>query len=96
MAALWIISLYFKMVVYFFASVLGLAQILNLKDYRPLTYPLGLIVIALSTIIFPNIIYQENFDASTAVSFSLVVGLFIPTPFINCVCIPEKAIKKRC
>ncbi len=37
MATLWIIALYFKATLYFYASVLGMAQILNLKDYRPLT-----------------------------------------------------------
>lgn len=94
MAALWILSLYFKMVVYFFAAVLGLAQILNLKDYRPLTYPLGLIVIALSTIIFPNIIYQENFDASTALSMSLVVGLFIPLLLLIVYAFRKKQLNK--
>jgi len=95
MAALWILSLYFKMVIYFFASVLGIAQILNLKDYRPLTYPIGLIVVALSVIIFPNIIYQENFDATTGVSFSLVVGLFIPLLLLIVYAFRKKQLKKN-
>jgi len=95
MAALWIMSLYFKMVLYFFASVLGLAQILNLKDYRPLTYPLGIIVLALSVIIFPNIIYLENFDATTAVSFSLVIGLFFPLILVIIYAFRKKKLKKN-
>lgn len=95
MAALWILSLYFKMVIYFFASVLGLAHLLNLKDYRSLTYPVRLIVVALSVIIFPNIIYQEAFDASTAASLSIVVGLFFPLLLLIVYAFRKKQLKKN-
>lgn len=78
MAALWIICLYYKMVIYFYASVYGLAQILNLKDYRPLTYPLGMIVVVLSLIIFPNVIDQHIFDATISKYLSLTIGLLLP------------------
>lgn len=94
MAALWILTLYFKMVLYFFASVMGIAQILNLKDYRSLIYPLGLIVVAFSVIIFPNIIYQENFDATTGIAFSLVVGLFIPLLLLIVYAFRKNQLKK--
>ncbi|SES10977.1 endospore germination permease [Psychrobacillus sp. OK032] len=95
MAALWILSLYFKMVIYFFASVLGIAQILSLKDSRSLTYPLGLIVVALSVLIFPNIIYQENFDGTTGIAFSLVVGLFFPLLLLIVYAFRKKQLKKN-
>lgn len=95
MAGLWIISLYFKMVVYFFAAIVGIAQIFNLKDFRSLTFPLGLIVIALSVIIFPNIIYQEDFDASTGVAFSLVVGLFCPLLLLIVYAFRRKKLQKN-
>ncbi|WP_397538936.1 endospore germination permease [Rummeliibacillus pycnus] len=78
MASLWVITLYFKSTLYFYASVLGMAQILNLKDYRPLTLPLGMIAVVLSLVIYPNIIYQKHFDDTTGNSLTLSIGLFLP------------------
>lgn len=78
MATLWIISLYFKTVLYFYASVLGIAQLLKMKDYRPMTIPLGLITISLSLSMFPNVIYQQIWGSTTAVSFSLLIGVLFP------------------
>lgn len=94
MAVLWIISLYIKMVLYFFASVLGLAQILNLRDYRPLTYPLGMIVVVLSLVVFPNVIYQQEFERTTGLYFSAVVGLFLPLLMAIVYAIRKKQLKK--
>ncbi|MEK4229329.1 GerAB/ArcD/ProY family transporter [Solibacillus sp. FSL H8-0538] len=78
MASLWIITLYFKTTLYFYASVLGMAQILNLKDYRPLTLPLGMIAVVLSLVIYPNVIYQQHWDSTTGNSLTLSIGLFLP------------------
>ncbi|MFJ7887780.1 endospore germination permease [Lysinibacillus xylanilyticus] len=78
MASLWIITLYIKTTLYFYVSVLGMAQILSLKDYRPLTLPLGMIAVILSLVIYPNIIYQKHFDDTTGNSLTLSIGLFLP------------------
>lgn len=78
MAALWVITLYFKTTLYFYASVSGLAQIINMKDYGPLTLPLGMIAVFLSLLIYPNIIYQQQWDATTGFSYTLTIGLFLP------------------
>lgn len=78
MAAIWMITIYFKMVLYFYASVLGFTQIVNMKDFRPFTLPLGIIVIVLSLVVYPNVAYAQEWDTKTAVSYSLTVGLFFP------------------
>ena len=94
MASLWIMGLFFKVSIYFYAATFGLSQILNMKDYRPLTYPLGLIIIVLSVIIFPNIDYQETFTSETTVSISLVIGLFFPLLLVAIYMIRKKKLKK--
>ncbi|PZX02424.1 spore germination protein KB [Psychrobacillus insolitus] len=94
MATLWIMGLFFKVSIYFYAATFGLSQILNMKDYRPLTYPLGLIVVVLSVIIFPNIVYQQTFNSETAVSFSLVIGLFFPLLLVAVYMMRKKKLKK--
>ena len=94
MATLWIMGLFFKVSIYFYVATFGLSQILNLKDYRPLTYPLGLIVVVLSVIIFPNIVYQQTFNSETAVSFSLIIGLFFPLLLVAVYMMRKKKLKK--
>ncbi|WP_313894092.1 endospore germination permease [Psychrobacillus sp.] len=95
MVALWLICLFTKMVLYFYASIFGLGQILNLKDYRPLTYPLGLIVVILSLVIFPNVIYQQKFSTTTELYFSLTIGIFLPLLMVIVYAIRKKQLKKN-
>ncbi|MEK3977495.1 endospore germination permease [Psychrobacillus sp. FSL K6-2836] len=94
MATLWIICLFFKMVLYFFASVFGLAQILNLKDYRPLTYPLGMIVVVLSLVVFSNVVEQQTFDSTISIYFSLLIGLLLPLLMVIVYSVRKKQLKK--
>ncbi|MER2060188.1 MAG: endospore germination permease [Niallia sp.] len=95
MASLWIISLYFKMILYFYATVFGIAQVLNLKDYRPLTMPLGMIVVVLSLVIYPNVVYKQDLNITTEYSFSLVVGIFIPLLLALIYGIRKKSLEKE-
>lgn len=78
MAGLWFISLYFRLVLYFYAIVLALAQIFNLKDYRPLVLPLGMILVVASLVIYPNVIYTQTWDITTWIPYILTVGAFYP------------------
>ncbi len=78
LAVMWFISLFFKVTLYFYATVLGTAQLLKLEDYRTLTLPLGMIVISLSTFAFPNVIYQQKFDSETITSYEVILGLLLP------------------
>ncbi|WP_026676081.1 GerAB/ArcD/ProY family transporter [Fictibacillus gelatini] len=77
-AVLWTISIYFKMAIYFYAALVGLAQLLNLQDYRPLVLPSGLIGIVLAPIIFTNIVWQNTWDTSSSIGYSIAVGVFLP------------------
>ena len=95
MAALWIITLYFKATLYFYASVLGIAQVLNLNDYRPLTLPLGVITVVLSLIIYPNLVYQQEWDTTTGISITLINGLIVPLILVVAYKIRKKFIKGR-
>lgn len=94
MAALWILAIYFKLVIYFFAGTLGLSQVLNLKDYRPLIYPLGIIIVALSLVIHPNNVYMEHFDATTSLALSVLIGVILQLILIIVYLIRKKQFKK--
>jgi spore germination protein KB len=78
MALLWFLTIYFKAVCYCYASVKGLAQILFLKDYQILTLPFGMLLIAYSIIVYPDVIYEAEWDLKTWIPYSLTYGLILP------------------
>ncbi|MEK4485893.1 endospore germination permease [Psychrobacillus sp. FSL H8-0484] len=94
MATLWILGLFFKAVLYFYAAIFGLKQIFNLKDYRSLTSSLGVIIVVLSVIIFPNILYQLKFDSKVSIALSLIIGFFFPLLLVVIYTIRKKKLKK--
>ena len=93
-AGLWVICLYFKMVLYFHALVLGLAQTLNLRDSRSLAYPLVMIVVVLSLVVFPSVVDKQIFDSTTAIYYSILVGLLLPLLMVIVYNIRKKQLKK--
>lgn len=48
LVAIWVIGMYGKISLFYYATVLGIAQLANLKDYRPLVLPAGAVLAALS------------------------------------------------
>lgn len=48
----WILGGFFKIGVFYYAAVLGSAQLLELRDYRPLVLPIGVILVALSILVW--------------------------------------------
>lgn len=77
-AILWLITLFYKIILYFYGSVLGLAQILKLKDYRPLTLPMGMILVVLSIIINPSSTYADEWTNTTWIPYVLTYGFLLP------------------
>ncbi|PAB56350.1 GerAB/ArcD/ProY family transporter [Anaeromicrobium sediminis] len=77
-AIIWFITTFYKMLLHFYGATLGLAQILNLKDYRPLTLPLGMILVVLSLVVFPNVTYAGIWNTTTWLPYVLTYGFFLP------------------
>lgn len=59
-AGFWIITIFFKGVICNYTMTLGLAQVLDLRDYRPITIPLGICALLFSLMI-PNIVSFMKF-----------------------------------
>lgn len=78
MAGIWFLSLYFKLAICYYASALGLAQTLKLKQYRALIFPLGMILLVFSIFSVPNLSYFKSFLAHIWTPYSLTYGLFLP------------------
>lgn len=54
------------------------AQILKLKDYRPLTFPLGMMTIVYAIVSVPNIAFINEYEAKVTTLHHLTFGLFLP------------------
>lgn len=74
----WVLTIFFKLFIYFYVSLIGLAKLVGVKDYRPLTIPWGIIVIFLSQIVYPDTIYASKWNLDTWVPLSLTIGVFYP------------------
>jgi spore germination protein KB len=92
LAIMWILSIYMKMTIYLYAVVIGSAQILNLKNHRPLIVPLGGISVILSLKMFSNVIEQQTWDREIAVFFSYTVGFLLPLIML-CIAVFRKMVK---
>ncbi|QPQ30737.1 GerAB/ArcD/ProY family transporter [Lysinibacillus sp. JNUCC 51] len=78
MAAMWIISIYIKTFMFFYAGVIGIAQICKIKNHRPLILPFGLIILGLSQIVHPNIIHSDIYNRETWPIFSFFFAILLP------------------
>ncbi len=94
MATVWILTMFFKIVIYFYASLQAISQIFQLKDYRTLTFPVGTICVVLSLIMFPNVVKLNQFDESTGISMGLLFGFFLPFLLMIIYLIRKKSIKR--
>ncbi|WP_079480337.1 GerAB/ArcD/ProY family transporter [Halobacillus salinus] len=77
-AIIWMITIFFKLIVLYYASSVGIAQFLKLKDHRPLLLPLGMGMVVLSIIAYPDVAYFETFVGETWMSYALTHGLILP------------------
>jgi spore germination protein KB len=93
-AILWFITIYYKTTIYCYASVKGLSQILSIKDYRILTYPVGMLMIGFSTIIYPDVMYEMEWDVKTWIPYAATYGLFMPA-FLYVVARCRKSLHKK-
>ncbi|WP_347548573.1 endospore germination permease [Pseudalkalibacillus hwajinpoensis] len=77
-AIIWMLTIFFKLVILFYSSTLGFAQLLGVKDYRTLTFPLGIILTVLSLVIFPNSTYANEFAGTVWIPYSFTICVLLP------------------
>jgi spore germination protein KB len=81
-AIVWIITLFFKSVLYFYGGVLSLSQLLGLKDHKRIILPLSLIFLVLSVIVYPNTVYENEWDLVTWVPFIASFSVVLPVTLL--------------
>ncbi|MFS0554995.1 GerAB/ArcD/ProY family transporter [Brevibacillus sp. 179-C9.3 HS] len=78
MAVIWFITLVVKITICYYATNCGIAHTLGLRDYRPLTLPMGMIMIVMALATMPNRPYFDTFVSEIWMPYSLTYGLFLP------------------
>ncbi|MGF9916500.1 endospore germination permease [Paenibacillus ehimensis] len=77
-ATIWIIGLYYKTSIYFYAMLKGAAQLFSVRSERVLALPLGLIMVVMSLVVYPNSAYQLQWDERTWTLYGPTAGLIFP------------------
>ncbi|MEW9673362.1 endospore germination permease [Ammoniphilus sp. 3BR4] len=76
--AMWVAGAFIKISVFYYALVLGTAQWLNLSDYRPLIFPLGLLLTLFAIWSAPNLAELAHFLGTASVFYLTSVQTAIP------------------
>ncbi|WP_231884662.1 GerAB/ArcD/ProY family transporter [Paenibacillus elgii] len=95
MATLWFLSLYFKLMIYFFAGMKGLAQLLKLQDKRALLLPLGLLSVVFARMFYPSAAYRQLWDEKIWPLYVGTSGLIIPLLLLAMGIIRKKGTMRR-
>lgn len=74
----WIITLYFKALLYFYGGIISLSQLLRLKDHKRIILPMGLLLLMLSLVVYPNSIYEAQWDKTTWIPFIATFSVALP------------------
>ena len=93
-SVVWRITQFFVGVAFFYAGVMGLSELLGLKDYKKIVLPLGLIITLLSGIVFPSTVYQMQWVSFAYAPWIITFGFFIPVIMV-CVYLIKKYVFRR-
>jgi spore germination protein KB len=78
LAIIWFITIFIRFSLFFYATVLGLAQTLKLQDYRPLVFPFGILLIAFTLIMSPSIVHYSKFISDIWPLYAMTFGFLLP------------------
>ncbi|KQX48296.1 MULTISPECIES: GerAB/ArcD/ProY family transporter [unclassified Paenibacillus] len=77
-AFLWLVSIYFKLSMFFYTTIKGIAHVFHFRDYKILCFPFGLIITVLSLVVYPNTAYGDKWDTLTFIPLALLIGVVYP------------------
>lgn len=94
--AVWVTGGLFKVTFFYYITVLGSAQLLRLRSYRPLVLPVGAILAGLSTIITASTLQMADFLAHYIPFYALFTFEFgFPAALLVIALIKNRGIKGR-
>lgn len=58
----WLLTLFITTIAYYYNAILGISQLLGIKEHKRIAVPLGLLMIVLSEFAYTNVPYRTNWD----------------------------------
>lgn len=92
--AIWILGTFVKISVFYYACVLATAQLLNLSDYRPVVWPVGILIVELSFWSLPSVMELRQYEIFALPFYALLVQTIIPLFLLLIAAIRKKKPKK--
>ena len=74
----WMLSSFTKTLLYLYAGTIGLCQLFKINDYRRIVFPLVLVILVFSGIVYPDAAYQAKWDTTTWIPFIATFGAILP------------------
>lgn len=75
---MWTVSEFAIGILYFYCTITGLAELLGIKDYKKIAFPIALIVLMYADIAWPNSIEQANWFVEVWTPHVIVFGAILP------------------
>lgn len=94
-ATAWLVSTYFKTIIYIFGFVLGTAQLFRLKSYKPLILPSMMLFFAMSVVLAPNIVFYTTTIIYAWFDWDFTICLIIPSLLISIHWVKQGFKKRR-
>lgn len=93
--AVWIVGAFVKISVFFYAISLGTAQWLNLSDYRPVIWPLAIIVVEFAFWSIPSAVAYKNFLNKILPFYSPFIQTILPLLLLIVAIVRKKKQNQR-
>ncbi|WHY56107.1 GerAB/ArcD/ProY family transporter [Peribacillus simplex] len=78
LAIIWFITIFIRFSLFFYVTILGMAQTLKMQDYRPLVFPIGILLIAFTLIMSPSIVHYSKFISDIWPFYAMTFGFLLP------------------
>ena len=70
--------MFIKFIICYYAFTVGLATWLGLRSYQSIVLPIGVVIVALSLIIYPNYVAEKNFASKIWPYYAIPFEFGIP------------------
>ena len=78
LAFIWIITIFFRLSLFFYVTSLGFTQLLNLKDFRHFLLPIGMILFVFTITMAENIVEYNQMIGDIWPFYAMTFGFLIP------------------
>ncbi|HBV98978.1 MAG TPA: spore gernimation protein [Desulfotomaculum sp.] len=82
LVAIWVLVIFGKVAIFYYATVIGIAQLGGLGDYRPLVLPVGVLLAALSLMVVGSATELLDYIIRGFYPFAYIFEFIIPTALL--------------